>query len=139
MIQSIHPVLCVRSVAASRDFYRSLLDLSVVFDSGWFAQLQCEHAPSQQLGLLEAGHDTVPAGFRKAPQGVLVTIEVDAVDAVYERATQRSLEIALSLRDEDFGLRHFMTVDPDGLLVDIVQMIAPSKEYQEHYASGVAG
>ncbi|MBL8680393.1 MAG: VOC family protein [Myxococcales bacterium] len=133
MIRSIHPVLCVRSVAASRDFYVSLLGLSVVFDSGWFAQLQCAHAPSQQLGLVEFSHPSVPEAHRSLPRGALVTVEVDDVDVVYARAREKGLEIALSLRDEDFGQRHFMTIDPDGLLVDIVKMIAPSKEYEAHY------
>lgn len=31
--------------------------------------------------------------------------------------------IAQELRDEEFGQRHFMVVDPDGLLVDVVETL----------------
>ena len=54
-------------------------------------------------------------GFAVEPAGVLVTVEVDDVDAVYERALRRGASIALPLRDEEFGQRHFMAVDPSGM------------------------
>jgi catechol 2,3-dioxygenase-like lactoylglutathione lyase family enzyme len=122
-MNALYPVICARDVAASRDFYTALLQLDVVFDSDWYAQLQDPSFAPVQLGLVIRGHATVPDGFAQAPAGVLVTVEVDDADAVHERALAAGLPIPLPLRDEDFGQRHFMTVDPDGLLVDVVQII----------------
>jgi catechol 2,3-dioxygenase-like lactoylglutathione lyase family enzyme len=66
---------------------------------------------------------------------VLVTIEVDDVDAVHERAQASRLPIELSLRDEDWGQRHFITRDPNGLAVDVVQVIpVTSDEAAGQYA-----
>ncbi len=50
-------------------------------------------------------------------------MEVDDVDAVHACAVSAGLPIVLGLRSEDFGQRHFMTVDPDGLLVDVITVI----------------
>ena len=41
--------------------------------------------------------------------------------------------IELSLRDEDWGQRHFMALDPNGLLVDVVQLIEASREFLEQH------
>jgi hypothetical protein len=39
----------------------------------------------------------------------------------------------LALRSEDFGQRHFLTADPNDVLIDVIQPISPSNEYQEDY------
>jgi uncharacterized glyoxalase superfamily protein PhnB len=59
---------------------------------------------------------------------VLITVEVENVDAVYERARSRALPIELDLRSEDWGQRHFITRDPNGLAVDVVQVIPVTSE-----------
>ena len=38
----------------------------------------------------------------------------------------------LSLRDEEFGQRHFI-VAMHGLLVDVIQEIEPSDSFKEHF------
>lgn len=120
---SIFPVVQARDVARSRDFYRDLLGLTVVFDSGWYVQLQAPGTDVVQLGIVEQEHHTVPEGFRTVPAGVLVSVEVDDVDQVHARAVTAGMPVVLTLRDEDFGQRHFMTTDPDGLLVDVITVI----------------
>ncbi|WP_407441959.1 VOC family protein [Rhodococcus sp. (in: high G+C Gram-positive bacteria)] len=133
-INSIFPVVPAADVARSRDFYTGLLELAVVFDSGWYVQLQAPGAESVQLGLVERGHHTVPEGCRAAPAGVLVSVEVEDVDRVHDAAVAAELPIVLPLRDEDFGQRHFMTTDPDGLLVDVITVIP----YAGHLAESAA-
>ncbi len=131
---SVFPVIGAADVAASRDFYVALLDAAVVFDSGWYAQLQSPPTnPAVQLGVVERDHSTIPDGYRQPPQGVLISVEVDDVDAVHARALALGLPIALPLRSEDFGQRHFMTVDPDGLLVDVITSIPFAPEFAAAY------
>ena len=53
----------------------------------------------------------------------------DDVDAVHARLTDElGVEPVLSLRDEDFGQRHFIVAAPDGVLLDVIQPIAPSAD-----------
>ena len=138
MINALFPVLCSSDVAAARDFYVRLFGFQVVFDAGWYVQLLDPASPAVQLGFVARDHETVPARFRVLPRGVLVTVEVDDADAIHARARDLGLPIELTLRDEAFGQRHFMTVDPDGLLVDVVKIIPHTAEYAAAYAPGSA-
>ena len=46
-------------------------------------------------------------------------------------------EIAQELRDEEFGQRHFMAVEPNGLLVDVYEPIPFSPAFAAEH--GIAG
>jgi catechol 2,3-dioxygenase-like lactoylglutathione lyase family enzyme len=50
-----------------------------------------------------------------------VSIEVDDVDAVHERAVQARAEIVYPLTDEDWGLRRFFVRDPNGAVINVTQ------------------
>ncbi len=39
----------------------------------------------------------------------------------------------IPLRDEAFGQRHFITRDPNGVLIDIIKPIPPSAEFAQQY------
>ena len=130
MITSIFPVLCTDDLDASRDFYCALLDLTPIFECGWYTALGDADDPSTQLiAFVLPGHESVPEGHRVRAAGMLATFEVDDVDAVHARAVALGLTPALELCDEEFGQRHFMVEDPGGVLVDVVQTIPPSREF----------
>jgi predicted enzyme related to lactoylglutathione lyase len=50
-----------------------------------------------------------------------VSIEVDDVDAVYQRAVRVGSEIVYPLTDEDWGLRRFFVRDPNGAVINVTQ------------------
>jgi catechol 2,3-dioxygenase-like lactoylglutathione lyase family enzyme len=130
----VYPVVCSADLDAAEAFYGRLLGLDVVFACGWYTTLRSPDDPSHQLALVSAEHPSVPSPFGRPPAGVLVTFEVDDAASVAERAADLGLTIVLSLRDEPFGQRHFMAVDPDGTLVDVVQTIAPSTAFLREVA-----
>ena len=134
VIRSLFPVLCCRDLDTSRDFYCALLGLRVVFECGWYTALASPGDTSQQLALVLPDHESVPAPFGVDPAGVLVTFEVGDAGVVHERAIDAGLRIVLSLRDEAFGHRHFMTQDPSGSLVDVVQTIRPAAAFLREVA-----
>jgi catechol 2,3-dioxygenase-like lactoylglutathione lyase family enzyme len=117
----IYPMIESDDVAGTRDFYVKLLGMVVVFDSGWFVQLQSRQDRCMELAVVQRGHETVPVSHSGRPSGVLVTVEVDSADALHARAVELGLPIVQPLRTEEWGQRHFMTVDPNGLLVDVIQ------------------
>lgn len=55
------------------------------------------------------------------------------MDAEYERLCRIGLPIHFPLRSEDFGQRHFITSDPNGVLIDVIKLIPPSAEYASQY------
>lgn len=50
-----------------------------------------------------------------------VSIEVDDVYAVYERAQASGAEIVYPIASEDWGLRRFFVRDPNGAVINVTQ------------------
>ena len=123
-LSAVYPVLTTDRLEESRRFYVELLELETVFDSEWFVQMVSRDRRAQ-LGLLVRGHDSLPLAFASdVTAGMLVTVEVDNVNEVHRRAARMGVPIELSLRDEEWGQRHFIARDPNGIAVDVVQVIA---------------
>ena len=51
----------------------------------------------------------------RPPQGVFMVIEVDQVQALYQRAVEKGLPIQQNLKDQQWGHRSFCVRDPNGL------------------------
>ena len=130
-VTSFYPVLLSNDVATTASFYRKVVGFEVTFESDWYVSLRLD---AFELGIVAHDHPTVPDGYRALPRGVIVNLEVDDVDAVHRRVTgQTDVEVVLALRDEDFGQRHFILAAPDGVLLDVIQPVAPAEEYAEAY------
>jgi uncharacterized glyoxalase superfamily protein PhnB len=134
-IASFYPVLMTSRVKALRDFYCEHFNFSIAFEADWYVSLKkVQQEQVIELALLESGHPTIPAGFGRDAQGVILNFEVENAREEYKRLVQqRGLEELLPLRDEAFGQRHFMITDPAGNIVDIIENIAPDKEFEENY------
>ena len=50
-----------------------------------------------------------------------VSIEVDDVDAVYDRACAAGAEIVYPITDEEWGLRRFFVRDPNGAVINVTE------------------
>ncbi|MER7365093.1 VOC family protein [Nonomuraea wenchangensis] len=131
-LSSVYPVVCTADLAASKDFYVRLFGYEVTFEADWYVSLR--RGP-YELALLDHEHPTLPAAYRRPVAGLLLNFEVADVDAEWERLVVREgLAPELTLRDEDFGQRHFIVADPNGVLVDVITPIAPTEEYATQYA-----
>ncbi len=138
---SLFPVFVVDHMIDARNFYVAYLGFKVVFEVDWYIQLQSERVDEEPLELafmlpnLEDQHPSVRAGF--SGDGVILTLDFEDVDAIYQELTERNAvtEIVIDLKDEPWGQRQFMFRDPVGTLVDMVQAIAPSPEYDQGYSS----
>jgi len=133
MLKSLFPDICSTNLAESKQFYASLFGMKPVFDIDWYVQMQADHDENVQIAFVAKDHPSVPQRFAVDPQGVVITFELEDVDSVYERAKEMKLSIVQELRDEEWGQRHFMVEDSNGLLVDVVKMIEPSEEFVKNY------
>lgn len=129
MITGLFPVLCSTDVAASRAFYAEYFGFQAIFDAEWYVQLEAPDGAKPQLGIVARDHGSVPAAHRRDPAGVLISLEVDDVDVLYSRLVADGVEVALPLRDEAFGQRHFIVVEPSGAMVDVIKPIPPTGEF----------
>lgn len=110
---------------ASRDFYLDLFDMVVSVEHGsWYLQLMAPDDRSLNVGFLQPGHEFF--GGRAAPPGeysLVLTVQVDDVDEAHARAQRLGATILLDIRDEDYGQRHFLVVDPNGLVLNVMSAI----------------
>ena len=143
-ITSFYPVVMTQDVAPTAAFYAEHFGFKPLFEADWYVHLQHPANPSVNLAILLSSHDTIPTiGRRQGASGLLLNFEVEDVDAQYERLTAAGLPILLGLRSESFGQRHFITADPNGVLIDVIKPIPPTGDYVDQYhdlkAAGVAG
>lgn len=130
---SYYPVIMTSDVAATAAFYVEHFDFTVMFSSDWYVHMQEKDNDNVALAILDGAHSTIPIASRGTASGLLLNFEVENVDDVYQRIKAAGLPIRLDLRDEDFGQRHFLTSDPNGVLIDIIKPIPPMGEFAAMY------
>lgn len=131
-----YPVIACDNVTETAAFYRDHFGFRSVFEADWYVHLQSVDDPSVDLAVLDCSHETIPDGYRKPVQGLLINFEVEDVDAEYDRLTAAGLPMLLELRSEEFGQRHFITRDPAGVMIDVIKIIPPSAEFAAQYLDG---
>lgn len=137
MIERMVPALYVEDLSRSKAFYCNLLDLKPGFEADWIVQLSDPENESIELILQPRTHDLVPKAFQKAIQGSSIAFVVPDCDVLYEKAQSMGLEIIQEPTNECYGQRRFLTVDPDGLLIDISSNCDPSPEFiAKYFGSG---
>ncbi|MCK8466809.1 VOC family protein [Microbacterium sp. KSW4-16] len=131
-ITSFYPVLMVDDVSAAARFYREELGFEVTFEADWYVSLRFDGG---ELAILDRAHETIPEGFREPVRGLLLNVEVPDATAEHVRLVgERKLPERLTLRDEDFGQRHFIVEAPGGVLIDVIEPIEPAPEFAAAYA-----
>jgi uncharacterized glyoxalase superfamily protein PhnB len=72
-----------------------------------------------QIGIVRRDHEFTPKAFQESAKGVIISAQVEDVDAAHAAALTGGFRVAHELRDESFGMRRFMVADPNGLLVNV--------------------
>ncbi|MCV4230294.1 VOC family protein [Virgibacillus sp. LDC1] len=135
-LQGFYPVIMTEKIAESADFYTRLFGFEIVFEADWYVSLKKgdEGQGAYEMAILSKDHPTVPSAFQKPVQGLILNFEVEDVDAEYQRLViHEKLQLHQDMRDEEFGQRHFITSDPNGVLIDMIKIIPPSQAFLEQY------
>ncbi|WP_454974108.1 VOC family protein [Capnocytophaga gingivalis] len=118
--------IITEKLAESKAFYTQVLQFGVTFENDFYLLL---HTPNQEaeISFLLPNHPSQQPLFQKSftQQGVYLTIEVENVDDYYYKLKEQGLPIAIDLREEPWGDRHFAIIDPNGIGIDIVTYSAP--------------
>ena len=95
-----------------QQFYTDLFGLGVLMDLGWIITLGADARAAVQVSMMSEGGSGAPV-----PD---ISIEVDDVDEVYDRARQMGCAIAYDLTDEPWGVRRFFVADPAGKVLNVL-------------------
>jgi catechol 2,3-dioxygenase-like lactoylglutathione lyase family enzyme len=109
-VSRVVPNIKTERPAETRDFFVNLLGFEVAMDIDWVVTVASPTNHSAQVNIV--GNDDMAAPG--------MSIEVADVDAVHAKAVDQGLEIAYSLRDEEWGVRRFMLREPSGTLVNVL-------------------
>lgn len=124
---AFYPVLLSADVPAAATFYITHFRFRPLYQADWYVHLQSTEDPAINLALLAQNHTTIPAQARNRTAGIFLNFEVEDPDIHHARLADAGVPIAQPLRDEDFGQRHFIVTGPDGVLIDIIRPIPPSR------------
>ena len=129
-----YPLITVRDLAQSRDFFVGVLGMSVVFEASWVAMLGRQEGGPIALGLMTADHPSNPPGPETFDgRGMIMTFQVENASAEHKRLQAAGAPIVYGLATEPWGQRRFMARDPSGILVDVVEQIEPAEGFWDKY------
>ena len=111
-VKRIKPNILSDRFDESRSFYRDVIGLDGGDGLDWIIFFGTEK-PEVHLSVMKLDI--------KAHIHPDVSIEVDDVDAVYERARAAQAEIVYPLTSEEWGLRRFFLRDPSGAVINVTE------------------
>lgn len=106
------PARTSADLAQSRAFYGDLLGFAVGMDMGWIVNFVSPDTPTAQVIVMEED--------RSAEVQPDMTVEVDDVDRLHDRAVELGYAVVHPLTDEPWGVRRFFVRDPDGTVVNVM-------------------
>ena len=133
-VTQFYPVLQTADVAGTAEFYQTHFGFEAVFEADWYIHLQSSSDPKVNLAVLDGTHPTVPEAGRGNSAAFILNFEVEDARVEYDRLRGAGLPMVKPLKDEDFGQRHFITADPNGVLIDVITPIPPSAEFAAQYS-----
>ena len=130
--KSIYPVLMSDRVAETARFYCDHFGFQKTFEEDWYVSL-LHSGTKHELAILQYDHPSVPEGRRTPSKGVVINVEVANASQAYEHLVAKGLTVHCPLRDEEWGQRHFITEDPSGNLVDVIENIQAAQTFESSY------
>jgi catechol 2,3-dioxygenase-like lactoylglutathione lyase family enzyme len=93
-------------------FYRDVLGMHVAMDLGWIVTFSSNSTSAPQISVAAEGGSgtTVPD----------ISIEVDNLEEIYERARAAGFRIEYGPVEEPWGVSRFFVRDPFGRLINIL-------------------
>lgn len=114
-VKRITANLNARVMGEMRAFYEELFGLEALMDFGWIATLGTGGAAAVQLSIATEGGEGTPV-----PD---ISIEVEDVDALAEKARALGHEIVYGPETESWGVRRFYLHDPSDNLINVLQHV----------------
>ncbi|NRA67428.1 MAG: VOC family protein [Pseudobacteriovorax sp.] len=126
-------MLICSDVDKAKDFYVNHLGLTINSDIGWFVGLELENKKigRLELSLCQEGHPSLPKQNAQASKGVVLALGTEDVNQVFESFQNKDIPILSELKDEPWGQRHFFAEGPDGVSLDIFQLIEPDPKWMK--------
>lgn len=132
--EDAYSVYITKDLKASKEFYTTWLDFTIVFEASWFVYFQSQGEHKISFALIDENHPSTPPSYGAFNgRGSFLTLQVKDAAKVYEKLKSMKAPITYHLKKEEWGQVRFGLTDPNGLYIDIVQQVEPVKGYWEQY------
>lgn len=124
-IQAMFPVMVASNLTEIKQFYTSVFGFNTVFfDPNFYLHL-VSPSTGVQLGFLIPDHESQPQFLHQlmSAEGYVISFEVTDAAKAYAEARSQGLSIAMDLKEEVWGQKHFIMNDPAGFKIDIVEQL----------------
>ena len=110
--------LCSNDLERSKQFYTSLFDFTVDFDSDWFVHL-LSVGREFEIGIILADHEIVPQQVSGQIKGSYITFVVESVDVLFLKAQELDCKIIQAPELTPYGQRRMLIEAPEGTVCDV--------------------
>ncbi|AJQ25771.1 VOC family protein [Pelosinus fermentans] len=131
-IKRVDSTINTNKLQESKEFYMKHFDFQLVYESDWYIELIARDLPTNGISF------TLPQreeGEFFNGKGLIISFQVDDVDAEYKRLKEEGVIIYQEMQDKHWGERSFVVNDPNGIHLYIYTPISPTPEYQKIYDS----
>jgi uncharacterized glyoxalase superfamily protein PhnB len=130
-IKRVDSTISTNKLTESKEFYMGHFGFRLVYESDWYVELILPDNPT--IGVSFTLPQREEGEFFS--KGLIISFEVDDVDAEYIRLKTAGIEIYQELQNKPWGERSFVINDPSGVHIYIYKLIPPTAEYKEIYDS----
>jgi len=128
-IKKLSPIVTTEKLDEVKVFYTEHLGFKVCFDY-----------PGGYLGLRSAQNEAIEISFMTPCEqgkpygghGVTLCMEVDDVDAEHQRLSKTGVSIVVPLKDNPWGDRSFIAIDPVGVWIYVYSPIEMNEEFKQY-------
>ena len=131
-IKRMDTTISTMKMQESKEFYINHLHFKLVYESDWYIELIAQDMTTFGISFVLPQRDV---GEFFNGKGLILSFEVDDVDAEYQRLKEEGLNIYQDLQDNPWGERSFVTDDPNGVHIYIYKLIPATPEYKKIYDS----
>ncbi|MCB0192422.1 MAG: VOC family protein [Anaerolineae bacterium] len=118
-LKTTNTILYCRKWAETVDFYRTLLELPVTFESDWFVEFQLSDTAHISIA------DERRAGIKSSGgQGVTLTMQVEDIQTIWEWLHSQGINVG-PIKSHRWGAKVFYFFDPEGYRLEIWSPTSP--------------
>lgn len=128
-IKRVDSTISTNKLQESKAFYMEHFNFRLVYESDWYIELISRDMPNGISFTLPQREE----GEFFNGKGLIISFEVDDVDAEYDRLKGEGVQIYQEMQNKPWGERSFVIDDPNGIHLYIYTAISPEPEYQKVY------
>ncbi len=131
-ISRVDSTISTMKLQESKEFYMKHFHFQLVYESDWYIELIAQDMPAIGISFVLPQRDE---GEFFNGKGLILSFEVEDVDAEYRRLKEEGLRILQNVQNKPWGERSFVVDDPNGVHLYIYTLIPPTPEYKKIYDS----